>query len=134
MIVVVSCGKAKRSGRHPIGDLYIGGYFLACRSWAQSVTDQWYIVSAKHGLCAPSFEVDNYDMTMKHPDAVTGARLVTQAAALGIDGDQDVYLVGGKLYLAQLREVWPTITAPFSHFGGFGYQLKALKMYRGRLP
>jgi hypothetical protein len=141
VIVVVSCGKSKRTGRHPIGELYVGGYFINCRDWAESmVPGAWYIVSAKYGLRDQRDVVDSYDMTMKDPGAVTGPQLVAQAAALGIAGEQDVYLVGGELYLTKLREVWPSIEAPFGKSGGrladarFGFQRKALIEYRGRLP
>lgn len=140
MLIVVACGKQKRPGRHPIGQLYVGGYFKDCRDWAESVTPgRWLIISSFYGLRHQGDMVDSYDMRLGDQGAVATSRLIAQATALGVIYEREVYLAGGDAYRQKLLPVWPHLVAPFgigSKFDDcrFGWQRHHLQHYRGRLP
>lgn len=142
MIIVVSCGAKKRQGKHRACDLYIGPYFLAAYAWASSVASpsSIYILSAKYGLVNAHDEIDSYDLTLGEIGSVTSAQVKAQALQRDIATESLVYVVGGTRYVAITKRVWPSARAPFGKDGGLlrkngiGYQMQALKQWRGRVP
>ena len=107
-IALVSCVKTKRDEPAPPKDLYTSDYFEKMRSYAEQYHDDWWILSAKHGLLDPDGEIiDPYDETL------TGARVATKRAWAERVADQldeqgllseDVVLVfhAGKDYYGEL--------------------------------
>ena len=72
-IGLVSCVKSKRDEPAPPKDLYTSSYFEKMRTYAEQYHDDWWILSAKHGLLDPDGEpIDPYDETL------TGARVATK--------------------------------------------------------
>jgi hypothetical protein len=134
VIVVISCGAKKASTAQPIEDLYVGPYFKAMRAWAESVTTRCFVLSALYGLVPFGERHEPYEQRMDQPGATTTGDLVAQAKTLGIDGEHDVVVVGGKPYVKAARAVWPNAKAPFARYPGIGYQLQAMKVNRGRVP
>jgi hypothetical protein len=69
----VRCVKSKRDEPAPPKDLYTSSYFEKMRAYAEQYHDDWWILSAKHGLLDPDGEpIDPYDETL------TGARVETK--------------------------------------------------------
>ena len=67
---LVSCVKTKRDEPAPPKNLYTSAYFEKMRSYAERYHDDWWILSAKHGLLDPDGEpIQPYDETL------TGARV-----------------------------------------------------------
>ena len=67
---LVSCVKKKRDETAPPKDLYTSSYFEKMRAYAEQYHDDWWILSAKHGLLNPDGEpIEPYDETL------TGARV-----------------------------------------------------------
>ncbi len=64
-MVLVACGKRKRSFRSKAGDLYIGSLFRKAKAWAEREGDEWGILSAEHGLLLPEDEIDPYEKTLR---------------------------------------------------------------------
>lgn len=92
-IVLVGCGKAKQAGVHEARDLYTSNFFLMKRRYAESVGDEWYILSAKEGLTDPDGLVACYDMTMGDVDSREwGARVLDQLP--DVTGDEVIVLAG----------------------------------------
>jgi len=61
-IVLVQCTNSKRDERAPARDLYDeSDYFRDYRAYALEKGDEWYILSAKHGLLDPETVIDPYD-------------------------------------------------------------------------
>ncbi len=58
---IISCGKAKLPHAARARDLYIGDLFLLQRNYIETVTDDWYILSAKYGLVARDQVIDPYE-------------------------------------------------------------------------
>lgn len=55
-IGLISCVKTKRDEPATPKDLYASDYFEKMRSYAEQYHDDWWILSAKHGLPNPDDE------------------------------------------------------------------------------
>ena len=64
-IGLVSCVKTKRDKPVPPKALYTSDYFEKMRSYAEQYHDDWWILSAKHGLLDPDGDpIEPYDETL----------------------------------------------------------------------
>jgi len=64
-IGLVSCVKTKQDSPAKPRDLYTSDYFQKMRSYAEEKHDEWWILSAKHGLLDPDGPpVEPYDETL----------------------------------------------------------------------
>jgi len=107
-IGLVSCVKTKRDEPTTPKDLYTSPYFEKMRSYAEQHHDDWWILSAKHGLIDPDGDpIEPYDETL------SGARVARKREwseevvdQLGKQGllFEDVTLVvhAGKDYYGEL--------------------------------
>jgi hypothetical protein len=107
-IGLVSCVKTKRDEPTTPKNLYTSSYFKKMRSYAERYHDNWWILSAKHGLLNPDSDpIGPYDETL------SGARVATKrewaeevADQLDEQGllSEDVTLVvhAGKDYYGEL--------------------------------
>ena len=68
-IVLVACAKGKRAEPAVAHDLYTSDWFCKARAYAESASDRWYILSAKHGLVEPDQVIAPYERTMRDMDA-----------------------------------------------------------------
>lgn len=75
--------------------MHLGNYHRACHAAAAALTtpDQILILSALHGLLPLDQIIEPYDQRMRDPGSITTAQLVEQAAALGLDQDQDQHVI-----------------------------------------
>lgn len=71
-LLLVGCGSAKRSVRSPARDLYTGPLTRDAISYATDSGRNWAIVSGKHGLIWPQFEIDPYDQRIPRGDDLRG--------------------------------------------------------------
>ncbi len=62
---LVGCVKAKRTTVSPAEDLYVSTLFAGRRRYVERTCDQWFVLSAKHGLLEPTAPVEPYDETLK---------------------------------------------------------------------
>lgn len=60
-MVLVGCGKAKAENAREAQSLYTSSYFHKKKKYAQSVGDEWRILSAKHGILHPERVIDPYE-------------------------------------------------------------------------
>ncbi len=63
-LVLISCVKTKRPDPCQAKDLYISTLFRAQREFAERWADQWYVLSALHGLIAPDEVIAPYERTL----------------------------------------------------------------------
>ncbi|WP_435270939.1 DUF6884 domain-containing protein [Streptomyces sp. 1222.5] len=130
-LVIIACGgkKSERPGKIPADERYIGNYFTACLMAAEVMDGPTMILSAKYGLIPLTEEIENYDVKMGDPEAVSISMVQVQAANIGLL-DAKVTVLGGEKYVKAVRQVWPDAEAPL--VGGIGQQLKQLAgMYEG---
>lgn len=64
-IGLVGCVKQKAADPRPAKDLYLSPLFSGRRSLVERTCDQWWILSAEHGLVHPDKELAPYDVTLK---------------------------------------------------------------------
>jgi hypothetical protein len=65
-IGLVACGKGKLERPAAARDLYTGALFRKASAYSGATYDQWFILSAKHGLLAPDDWVEPYDLSLRH--------------------------------------------------------------------
>lgn len=115
--VIVGCGAAKREKsrgkRWPAKDLYTSTYFGKKREYAETVGDQWMILSAKHGLVPPGENLRPYDTSIndlgeRALDELAhevGMELIEWVAwAQSNDVSPRLVVLAGRKYLDPLRQ------------------------------
>jgi hypothetical protein len=65
---LVGCGAAKNSGQLPAREKYSSTYSTKKREFAEELTDEWWILSAKYGVVEPNTVIDDYDVSMGDVD------------------------------------------------------------------
>src|SRR5688572_18880765 len=63
-IGLVGCVKEKRRSPAPAKDLYTSPLFLGRRNAVEASCDEWFVLSALHGLVAPNQRLEPYDKTL----------------------------------------------------------------------
>ena len=63
-IALVSCVSRKAPTPAPARNLYTSDWFRKASAYAQRVSDQWYILSAEHGLLHPATVIHPYEKTL----------------------------------------------------------------------
>jgi hypothetical protein len=64
LVVVIGCGKSKRSEPALARDLYTGSLFLMCRRYAEARGKAWGILSARYGFVRPEQELAPYEQKL----------------------------------------------------------------------
>jgi hypothetical protein len=107
-IGLISCVKTKRDEPATPKDLYTSDYFQKMRSYAEQYHDDWWILSAKHGLLDPDGgPIEPYDETLSGA-RVAKKRMWAERVADQLDEQgllsEDVRLVfhAGKDYYDEL--------------------------------
>ena len=104
-IGLVSCVKTKRDELATPKNLYTSDYFEKMRSYAEQHHDDWWILSAKHGLLDPDGEpIEPYNETLtgarvakkrewseKVAEQLDDERLLTEETTLVLHAGKDYY-------------------------------------------
>lgn len=64
-IYLVSCSKVKLTVPSPAAELYQSLWFRTAHSLIERQQAQWFILSAKYGLLAPTRLIEPYEQTLK---------------------------------------------------------------------
>lgn len=65
IVGLVSCSSKKKSAATSARTLYSSELFRRSKRWAEANCDDWYILSAKHGLLHPDRRIAPYDVSLK---------------------------------------------------------------------
>lgn len=130
-IVLISCGKLKRSQRCQAQHLYIGDLFQKSLAYAHRIgADAIFILSAKHGLLELDQEIAPYEMTLLGMPAIETARwadLVLERLRSHTQLTTDRFVIlAGVVYRARLVPHLNNVELPLRGLR-FGEQLKFLK-------
>ncbi len=63
-IGLVGCGARKLDRPAPARELYTGTLFRLASAYAERACDEWYVLSALHGLVHPDEVLSPYDLTL----------------------------------------------------------------------
>lgn len=69
-IILIGCGKTKRTVSCSAADMYEGSLFRARLAHARRSGCPWWIISAKHGLLSPSTVIEPYDVSIESLAAI----------------------------------------------------------------
>jgi hypothetical protein len=86
-IGLVGCVKEKASVARPAKDLYLSSLFRGRRAYVEHSCNEWWILSALHGLVHPDDVLDPYDLALKgvsRSEKKEWSAKVLQAIDLGI--------------------------------------------------
>lgn len=115
-LVIAGCGAAKQDGRgrYQARNLYTSTYFQKKREFAETVGDQWMILSAEHGLLPPGQKIRPYNTSI---DDLDGDQLDNFTHRVGMtlvewvawENGHDrpvgkVIVLGGDRYVKPLRK------------------------------
>lgn len=115
---IVSCGKAKVKGsvqKVRAKDLYTSTLFLKSRAFAESIGNNWDILSAKYGLLPPWRLVESYEETVKSKsrEEVEQWKLDTVdqvGRMVELRKVETLVLLGGEDYVRHLNDAFPDIS------------------------
>ncbi|HJQ46907.1 MAG TPA: hypothetical protein VJ870_11380 [Amycolatopsis sp.] len=107
-VVLVSCVKAKRTQPAPAQDLYTSPLFRKQRSYAEATGAPWFILSAEHGLVAPTTVLRPYELQLsKTTDAyrrIWGTQVAAQLSdAVGPLVGKVIEIHAGSAYADAIR-------------------------------
>ncbi|WP_202948503.1 DUF6884 domain-containing protein [Nitrolancea hollandica] len=115
VLVVVPCGQQKiwdkdpNRGPVPAQDVYTGSPFVLNRKYAERLSEQWVILSAKYGFISPSFVIPGpYNVTFKKQKTgpISIPALQDQVRAQTLDRFKIIVGLGGKEYRAIIESVF----------------------------
>lgn len=107
-IGLVSCVKTKRDEPTQPKDLYTSHYFEKMRAYAEQYHDEWYILSAKHGLLDPDGErIEPYEETLRNYSKAQkrewASRVAGQMRERGLLETETTFVIhAGKDYYVEL--------------------------------
>jgi hypothetical protein len=106
---LVSCTKSKHSEPAPPRDLYEpSALFRKARAYCEAIHDEWFVISAKHGLLAPDGPpIEPYDETVTNAPIERrrewAQRVVTEMDENGLLNPADTIVIhAGKAYYGEL--------------------------------
>ena len=137
-VALVACVGKKADRPKPAGVLYESDWFRKASTYAISISDAWYILSAKYGLVAPDTVIAPYDQTLnKMPvrERRAWAKRVLQDLAAILEPGDRVAILAGQRYRADLvnpiRHMGCHVQIPMEGLK-IGEQLRWLKQRIGR--
>lgn len=132
-VALVSCVKSKRASAAPARDLYTSQLFRSLRGYAEATADEWYILSAEHGLLRPDQVISPYERTlntMRKADRLAWAERVQRQLLEVLPPGAEVVFLAGERYRGDLipflRERGFAVAVPLEGLS-FGRQLQRLK-------
>lgn len=123
LVGAVACGKPKQPNPAPARELYNSTQFKICARFVQAYTDEWFILSALHGVLEPETVIAPYERSLASmtPEGRRNwRRKVAEQIASRYDGDTVFLTPAGKLYRAALpsqRTICPWDTMADMKFG-----------------
>jgi hypothetical protein len=130
--VLIGCGSEKQDEKSPARELYTSVYAHKKRDFAETVGDEYAIVSAKHRLLSPSTEVEPYDSSVtafsKRERAEWSERVVGEIHQRDWEAVDELWVLMGSDYreflLPKLRsQLDVDVYSPFEATSGNGDQM-----------
>ena len=138
-LAVVPCGKkkiwdiVKDYPPAPAKEVYLSNFHRLCRQYGNEFTDQWVVLSGKHGFLFPNDIVaGQYDVTFgdKSKEVITIEQLKQQVKEKQLDYYDELVILTGKKYKPFIYGAFDeTIkkSFPLAGYKGIGYMQQAMK-------
>lgn len=101
-ICFISCGAAKMKIRCTAANMYIGSVFLKSKFYAEEMFDEYFILSAKHGLLSRKQKISPYNEKLTTKNQKEWSLKVAAQINESFGIDSRLSFLGGDLYLKQL--------------------------------
>jgi hypothetical protein len=99
-VAFVSCVKTKSDRKAPARELYTSPWFRMAKIYARRHAENWFILSAAHGLIKPGKVIEPYEVTLNRMTAAErkswSMRVIDQIDELGLMGDRAIVLAGER--------------------------------------
>ena len=134
-VCLVSCVSKKLNGWSAAGNLYQSDWFKKAKQYAETHADHWFILSAYHGVLAPTDWIDPYNKTLNTMKAEERKAWANKVIYQITDIEADHFtILAGRRYREHLTE-WMDETGysysvPMEGLG-IGQQLAWLKKAAG---
>lgn len=132
MRIIIGCGKAKlNDGKaHQAQDMYVGSYFNINKEFAlKFAPNNWWILSARYGLLAPTDIIEHYDSALKYADRDARMRwseqVLAQMRRRGFDMNEETWFLAGKDYYEFVAKAFSNVQILTAE--GMGAKMKKLK-------
>ena len=115
-IGLISCVKTKRDEPATPKNLYTSDYFEKMRAYAEQNHDEWWILSAKHGLLDPDGDpIEPYDDTLQNATKSQkrdwAARIVEQMEEHDLLREETTFVIhAGQDYYEELIPLLEQVT------------------------
>ncbi|MDI6697611.1 MAG: hypothetical protein QME85_01565 [Candidatus Saccharicenans sp.] len=100
IIALVACVSKKKVSADKAENLYISDWFRKASEYAKRKAEEWYILSAEHGVLNPEDEIAPYEKTlkkMKKDEKIKWAeRVKSQLEKIASPGDTLIILAGNE--------------------------------------
>lgn len=139
LLALVGCGAYKRDEPAPAAELYTSSYFSLKRQYAEAVADEWFILSAKHGLVDPEETLEPYELSLDELDRDErddwGRSVVDDLVAYSMKQGkalEEIIVLAGSTYREAFLEdfseqfPWTMVTSPFNETRGIHEQMSLL--------
>lgn len=106
VVALVSCVKSKQTKPTAAQDLYSSPLFRGMRTYAEAVSDRWFILSAKHGLLEPEQVIEPYELTLNRlgkQERARWASAIADAVERLVPADTRLVVLAGAAYVADLE-------------------------------
>lgn len=142
-LCVIPCGKKKiwdvdkNYPSAPAKEVYLSTFHKLCRQYAEEFTDEWVVISGKHGFLFPDDMVDGtYNVTFgqKNAEVISIGRLEQQVKEKQLNHYDELVILTGKKYMPYINGAFAKTmkkTFPLANYTGIGYMQKALKQAVG---
>ena len=135
-IALVSCVGRKAPTPMPARDLYTSDWFRKASTYAQRVSDQWYILSAEHALLHPDTVINPYERTLNTMPVAErrewAVRVMDSLRRILEPGDELIFLAGVRYrenIVEPIRDLSCQVAIPMEGLT-IGRQLAWLKQAR----
>lgn len=129
-VVLVGCVKSKQTKTVAAKDLYTSDLFLARRRFAERFGDQWFILSALHGLVDPEQSLAPYEQVLTAGESKRWAERVFASLKPQLrEGDRVVINAGGnyrKYLVRHLQQAGYEVEAVLTTVKGIQVQVRQL--------
>ena len=130
---LVACASRKKDGPRAAEQLYDSALFSGARDFAKSRCDDWYILSAKHGLTSPNTFLEPYDNSLLNTSSsfreAWAKNVFLQLQETGKKSGKIIFLAGkpNREYLAPMLNAQGIFTAAPMENLGIGRQVSWLQ-------
>lgn len=119
-VALVGCGKTKLDVVAPASELYTGNLFRSARAYAERNADRWFVLSALHGLVAPSKLLAPYNVRLSELTRAGREQWglgVAAALAREVGQEAELVLLAGRDYGAFMPHVQNPVQQPLAGLG-----------------